>query len=206
MAFKLCTLQDVQDRYRGTGIHADHESLIDNQIIPAITLALAHEASRPDWDKKVRSEYLNYDPSGTRRIFVQSPPIAASPTVQVWESGSLPRVYGADELLTIDEDYFVMSEEGIIIKDGLAAWASGINAVKITYTGGHLAANGQGAPADLVEACIRQVKLVFDRMSAGGISSESVGGGSFAFSSGLKLDPSVTEILREYKLHPNTHI
>lgn len=201
MALKLCSIQDVKDRSKGgTDLGTTFDTLL-GQIIDSVTLQLAQYCHRPDWDSKSRSEFFNPG-ANTRRIFVASPPIAASPTIQVWENTAIPRVYAAADLLVLDTDYFLFSEEGIIIKAGRAAWAEGLKTVKVTYTGGYLTADDTGAPADLADAAIRQAKLAFDRREAGGLGGQSLEGGSFSFSSGLKIDPSVKELLQNYIVYP----
>lgn len=201
MGFKLCSLQDLKDRSKtGDQFGATFDTLL-GQIIDSITLQLAQYCHRPDWDSKARTEYFNPG-SNSRRIFVASPPIAASPVIQIWEGTANPRVYGAAELLTLGEDYFVYSEEGIIIKESRGRWAEGLKTVKVTYTGGYLTADDAGAAADLADAAIRQAKLVFDRREAGGLGGQSLEGGSFSFSSGLKIDPSVKELLQHYIVYP----
>ena len=279
MALKLCSIQDVKDRTKGGDKFESTFDALLGKIIDAVTLQLARHFGRPDWDKLARTEYFNPGVYA-KRIFLASPPVASTPAIQVWESTAAPRVYGADELLVLDTDYFSFSETGIVAKDGYALWAEGLKSVKIVYTGGYLesawaAAPGtptyvsagtftvtgdyttvyypgralrykdtaggsvfqettvlasslsagvttvtvadsgldsglntveistiSGAPADLAEAAIRQAKLVFDRREAGGLGSQSLEGGSFSFSSGLKLDPSVLELLGDYRVRP----
>lgn len=200
MAFKLCSLAQIKGRIKGD-LGTNFDSLIDDQIIPSVTLQTARPCGRPDWDKAARTEFYNPD-HATQRLFIASPPIASTPAVQVWESTATPRVYGASELLVLDTDYFVYDQDGIIVKAGMSRWAQGPKTVKCGYTGGYLTANATGAPEDLVEAAIRQCVLVFARRDSGGLGGQSLEGGSFTFSSGLKIDPSVWELLRAYKVRP----
>ena len=201
MARKLCSVQDIKDRSKGgTDLGATFDTLL-GQIIDSVTLQLARHCGRPDWDQLARSEFFNPG-SNTRRIFVASPPIAGAPVIQIWESTANPRVYGASELLTLDEDYFVYSGEGIIMKEGRGLWAEGLKTVKITYTGGYLTADDAAAPADLADAAIVQAKLEFDRRESAGLAGQSLEGGSFSFSSGLKIDPAVRQKLQHYVVYP----
>jgi len=174
------------------------------QIIDEVTLELAHFCRRPDWDKTARTEFFNPWQRGLKRLFLSSPPVASSPTIQVWQSTDRPRVYGAAELLTLDEDFFLHEELGTVEKViSFAGWSVGPKTVKVTYTGGFLTGNQAGAPADLLGICMDQVKLEFERREAMGLQSQSLEGGSFSYAMGKRLDPSVKDRLQHFSVYPS---
>lgn len=196
--FNLCSLQDIKDRTK-IDLGSGFDTVLSNQIIPAVTLQMAQEIGRPDWDKKARTVFAN-PRSNKQRIFLASPPVAGSPVIQVWEDTALPRLYGADTLLTLDDDYFLFAEEGMVIKNDYASWAQGLKTVKIIYTGGYLTDHGMGAPADLLGAAVIESIKALTRTNSAGIASQSVEGASISFSLGLRLDLSTIDILNKYRV------
>lgn len=199
--FNLCLVQDIKDRTK-TDLGTTFDTVLTNQVIPSVTLQMAQYCRRPDWDKIARTVFINPG-LDKKRIFLASPPVAASPVIQVFEDTALPRVYGAATLQTLDKDYFLFAEEGIIIKNGYAAWAEGLKTVKSIYTGGYLTANGVGAPVDLVGAAVTESLKALKRVDAAGIASQSVEGASISFSLGLRLDLSTIDILNNYRVWPD---
>ena len=195
--FKLITAEDIRASSKAT-IGDEFNLLIDDIIIPRVCELLADECNRPDFDSKSRTELFSTR-SRQRVLFLKSPPIAASPTIQVWQSTSTPRVFDAGTLLTKDVDYFVDEQIGIIERPSSSYFSEGPNVVKVVYTGGYVTSDGQGVPPLLKGAALYQAKLIFDRREELGVSSRSVEGGSLSLLP-LILPPDIKKELRKFRL------
>lgn len=201
MAFKLCSAAQVKDRItRGESLDSSFDTLLD-QIIDGVTADFARRAHRPDWDKAARSEFFNPG-ENTRRISLSSPPIASTPVIQVWESNDSPRAYGADELLVLDTDYFIYSDEGIVIKEDRARWSEGLKTVKITYTGGHLTADATDFPTDLWEIAVEESAWRFINRGRGGLQSQSLEGGTLSYQPGREHYARMMRVIQNYRVYP----
>lgn len=198
--FQLITLDDLKQLSKGDFSNSQFDYLLGNIIIPAVTTLFAQYCNRPDWDSAVRTEYFS-PVALQRRLIVASPPIAASPAVQLWQSLGSPRVYGSDELMINGEDYFVYEDSGLI--EHSYYFFSGPKSVKVIYTGGYLTADGVGIPGDLRLAAIAQTKILFDRREELGVSSRSQEGGSITMLSVLTLPRQVTMMLDPYRVFRN---
>ena len=209
---RLCSSSDVQlltKLNEGDNLTEPQLQLLDDLIIPAVGALCAGRCGRPDFDKKLRTEYLS-PPKPRQVLFVASPPISpavisvpAEPTdiaaIQVWQSGALPRVYGTDELLVEGTDFAIDEEMGMIAKLGTSYFADGYKAIKVTYTGGYLTGDSTGVPDDLKMAAAMQSKVLFDRREEFGITGRSLEGGSMNYNT-LTLPTQITMILDRYRI------
>jgi hypothetical protein len=205
MAFRLINSEDVKMLTKGGGFEPDHDVLLDNLIIPAIGEIFASYCNRPDFDKKLRTEYLT--PKYYSQVLqVSSPPIAVAaigppeiPAVELWEDVATPRAYGADTLLTEGDDYFIYRESGQIHR--INYWPAYHNAVKIVYTGGYATDHGQNVPFNLKLAAVEQAKIIFDRREELSVISRSLEGGSVSMLSALTLPQQVKIKIDPYKVY-----
>lgn len=198
--FKLCTIQNIRDRSRSQSIGVDFDTLL-GQLIDEVTVEFAQAARRPDWDKAARTVFLSPEPE-IKRLFLASPPIAASPVITVHESTAVPRVYGANELLTVNDDYFVSPEEGMIVKGGMGLWASGPKVARVVYTGGLLTADGAGTPKDLFGVAVDEVLWRFENRGRSGLQSESFQGQSLSFVPNKDHFSRMMRVIEHYRVYP----
>lgn len=196
MAHALITPDDIKQGSKGA-FGPDFDYLLDKIIIPAVGKLFAHYCHRDDFDKSERSEYLS-PRAGQTFLTLKSPPIAASPAVQLWQNCDLPRAYTSADLLVNGTDYFVHEDEGVI--EMVGSFGGGPKTVKCTYTGGYLTAAGVGTPDDIRLAAVAQAKIIFDRREELGVTSRSQEGGSVTMLSLLTLPRAVTMILDPYRL------
>lgn len=196
--FKLISPEDYKLLTKG-GHDAEFDPVLDLIIIPAVGKLFAQYCNRPDFDKLARTEFLSPRP-GANKLFVSSPPVAATPAIQVWESSASPRVYDSAALLTEGTDYFLFENEGKIEKEG-DCFVPGTKTVKVTYTGGYLTKDGVGVPDDLKLAAITQTKIFFDRREEWGVTGRSLEGGSVSMLNILTLPKQVTLLLDAYRVY-----
>lgn len=183
MAFRLINSEDIKLLTPGE-FGSDHDVLIESLLIPAAGKRFAEYCNRPEsapgakdyWDKIARTEF--YSPVVNQQIIkVAHPPLAASPAPTVHVSTDIPRVYGAAELLTVDEDYHVFQNEGRIVREG-AYFPCGTKTTRIGYTGGFLTEHAQGTPDDLRFACALYVKTLYKNRDLFGVTNRSLEGAS----------------------------
>lgn len=201
--FNLITLDDLRSRYIGSTLSEDFDVLL-SPIIGAVTAIFADHCNLPDFDKKEFTQYFSPGEQRTQ-LFLNRWPIAPNDsesdpvvTTSVWQSTTMPRVYGNAELLVEDTDYFV-DREAALLQKAAGWWASGLRTVKATLTGGYLTANGQGAPPQLKHAAIDQVCMIFDRRRELGLTSKSLEGGSVGMLAPLILGKQVTLVLDPFR-------
>lgn len=197
MAFKLITDDDVKALLKGTAqTSTEWDSLFNDTLIPAIGELFANYCHRPDFDKLARTEYFS-PVSRQYNLLLSSPPVAATPAVQVWEDSNLPRFGGSETLLVNGTDYFVHESRGQIEK--LSPFLSGSKTVKVTYTGGYLTADATGVPPLLKFAAMSQVSIYFKNRDLYGIATQSVAGGSITLPPIMTLPKQVTLLLDHFK-------
>lgn len=97
-------------------------------------------------ESAARTEY--YD-GGRDAIVLKHRPVASTPTPQVYEDSDW--VWSAGDLLTINEDYRIDYESGIIYFE--SAVESGRQAIKVIYTAGYTSGT---IPTGLKEVLVRQ--------------------------------------------------
>jgi hypothetical protein len=197
--FKLCLPQDIQILSKGE-FGDELFPLLDDLIIPSVGPLFANHCHRPDFDRAVRTEFHSpLTHIDSRFLFLHSPPVADSPAIQLWESGSLPRVYGAEELKVENTDYFLFANEGMIEKTS-GFFPRGPKTVKVTYTGGYLTGHAQDVPEDLRLAAVMQAKILFDRREELGLTGRSLEGGSISLLNILTLPTQVTMLLDRHRI------
>ncbi len=107
-------------------------------------------------------------------------PVTSVTTVHV--STDLPRSYGADELLTADEDYILLESSGALHRVDGGTWPTGPKTVKVVYVSGYAT-----IPADLEWAAIETIAFSLEKAKAKQyhLTSDSMGEGS---TSGYRFD------------------
>lgn len=199
MSFKLITLDELKQAGKAgqQGWDSNLEFLADEIIIPAVGQIFARYCNRDDFDAKARTEYVS-PREPTRFLSLKSPPVATSPIVELWQSLSIPRQYTDSEKLVNGEDYFVHEAEGMI--EAESCFSGGPKSIKVTYTGGYLTADAQGAPTDLRMAALAQAKILFDRREEYGVTGRSIDGSSITLLNVLTLPRQITMMLDPYRV------
>lgn len=143
------------------------------------------------------------------RVQVKAPPIAVDsssppvPVIQVWNSSE--RIYDSSTLQTLYSAYTVDVKRGWV-KSVSGYWATGPNAIKITYTGGLVKApaNAQQRPTgppDLRTAAAMQVASWYQRRKDLGVDAMSFPqGGAIQLSDPTKLLRHVALVIQRYRV------
>jgi len=202
--FNLLTSAEIKQLSRASdwGTHFDY--LLDQIIIPGVTLACARYCRRPDWDLTARVEYFDPKPNQST-LFLSSPPVAAAQVgpplyeaLRLYEDTTDPPVYGVGTELT--SGFVVYPEQGKIVRR-LNGFIGGPQSVKVTYVGGYLVTHASPTvPADLHLAAIIQTQIYFDGRERFGLSSVSLEGGSQSFTDPQTLPSKVKMLLDPYKI------
>jgi hypothetical protein len=121
----------------------------------------------------------------------------------IHESQSDPRVYGADELLTVETDYqFVRDTAEVhrICGSELSVWKPGRKTVKVVYAAGWAQAD---VPDDLVQlACFVAVGIVKESsLGRWGVSAATDDAGNYQRFLGY-LPPDMERVVNEYRSNP----
>ena len=165
----------------------DLDELID-LLLPAVT-ALFQGYTQQGIVQEVTTTITN----GRGRPCLVLPKQPVQAVLNVWESVSIPRVYGADELLTEGSDY-LLDENGILHR--LAGrWPAVVSTVKVQYISGY-----ETIPADIERAAmeVMQVKLDKGKDHLYHRKSESAGEGQAVFLDTSDLTPSAMKALAPY--------
>jgi hypothetical protein len=157
-----------------------------------------------------KQERTKYFQTGKRKFFVDAYPIDSTATITVVVDG---------ETQTINDDYFVWHNEGVIEFDYKTSYIEPKN-LYITWSGGYASTgtiiNGTFTDADLLLvdipdalkfACVLQVSYLFRRRKDYGLSSVSMPDGtvsSFGITTGDLL-PDVKKILNSFRKMPNEY-
>ena len=213
MAFQLITFEEIRKISKGgDSWSTEFEYLLDKVIIPAVTSVFAKYCHRPDWDKVARTEYFSVSlDRPARNLFLSSPPIwpAAAAIVgppavdaiealRLYQDSADPPTWGAGTELT--SGFVVYEDEGVIEHRGMG-FVGGPKAIKVTYTGGYLTADGVGTPDDVRLAATIHGKNVFDRREEFGLTGRSLEGGSVSLLTPMILPKSVTMLLDDYRVY-----
>jgi hypothetical protein len=145
-------------------------------IIPHVSNQIAQYLRR-ELDKAAYTVFPDSD--GSKHIWLDAYPIATSPAVQLYYDTAIPRVYGADTLLTEGEDYFVYTTRGKI--ELLYAKPAGPKPFKVIYTGGLLTANATGVPDTIKLPAIIWAKRLLQQWDNLGIINNSFAGASVSY-------------------------
>lgn len=128
-------------------------------------------------------------------------PLLAAPTIH--ESQSDPRVYGADELLTVETDFQYVAATGEVHRicgSELSVWKPGRKTVKVAYTAGWAQAD---VPDDLVQLCLFVAVGIMKEASLGrhGISAATDDAGNYQRFLGY-LPADMERVVNEYRAIP----
>lgn len=139
-----------------------------------------------------QASHTEYFSGPARVLFLNNPPIASDPAVQIWADSS--RDFASADLVDTD-DYFVDTENGIIHFD--SERSSGNKNIKVTYTGGYADAD---VPDDLKQAAIEAVAKKYQESRDGniGMVSRTLPDGSVSFRP-MELVPQIRMILDLYR-------
>lgn len=130
------------------------------ELVPQITalMELAMDRRGVFFKKGSADVYYPCLQEESDRLFLPRYPDVAITSIHV--SLDLPRVYGADELLTANEDYLIEVDSGIVHRTGSRKWPVDPLAIQVVYDGGYTADAGGGPggakpfPAELERAAI----------------------------------------------------
>lgn len=141
-----------------------------------------------------------YRDAGRKRYFLPAYPIDTSETLTVTYDGTVQ---------TVDDDYYVWSDEGIIEFDTETSYVDPKEVV-IVWTGGYIEyGTGLALYLDVHEdirfATILQSAFVFRRRKDIGISSMTMPDGSLSMAQTLKLLPEVKELLKPHRRTPGEY-
>jgi len=197
----LCTLAQVH-ALLGIGVaDTEHDALLAT-LISSVSSRLALLAGRSidavaAFESAAQVEY--FSPAlGTQVLYLTARPVSV--VTEIKEA-----TYGAfDEAtaLTVNEDYQIHQPTGKLMRIG--HWQPGMMAVRVTYTGGYVAAGGTpgdgetAMPADITDAAARQVAFSFRRRGQLGVRSAGGGGASYQTYAADDLLPEVREVALSY--------
>lgn len=120
------------------------------KLIPEVTETILTMLGRPYFlNGSDVTEYPRLRASESAKLFLLRWPIETGKPTAVHVSLDLPRVYDASTILTVDENYMVDEEEGVLHRIG-AFWPESPKAIRVIYDGGKT--NQLAASKDLVRA------------------------------------------------------
>jgi len=117
----------------------------DDDRIDALLAAVTAQAEtycRRQFAQAERTEYPRVRGFGVTELALRNYPIAAIDSIYV--SLDRPRVWGADQLLTADEEYVFDEDSGIVHRIDGCSWPCAPQAIRVVYTAGY-----ETIPADL---------------------------------------------------------
>jgi hypothetical protein len=173
--FDLITPPDIDSAYKQEAPGAALAG-VTALIIPHISNQIA-QSLRRDLDKAAYTVFPDSD--GSRNIWLDAYPIAATPAIQVYYDTARPRVYGANTLLTNGEDYFVYENRGKI--ELVSPRAAGPKVFKVVYTGGLLTADATGVPDTIKIPAIIWGKRLLQQWDDLGVLNQSFSGASVSY-------------------------
>lgn len=194
---ELKSLLDIDDTDSDTllaviqrGVQAQFEQFCECQFIyPDADIVEDHDGGC--WDL-----YLKYFP------------ISGVGIVSVKEASD--RDFAAATALTVDEDYVVIAERGILTRlpDQLRDWQAGRRTNRVTYRGGYYEPDNGSPPSDvdvvpddLQHAALLQAVENYNRRQDPGQKAETLAGpgGNMTFQQGLQLLDEVKRIIAPYR-------
>lgn len=147
--------------------------------------------------KQQRTQYFD---AGQKKYYLTAYPIDITSTITV-------TLDDVDQ--TIDSDYYIWEDEGLLEFDATTSYCEP-KQIAITYTGGYTASETVvndkttyilSVPDAIEYACMLQVAYMFRRRADIGLTSLSMPDGSFSKLTGGLL-PEVKEILMMYRKNP----
>lgn len=165
--------------------HTTHDTLL-TLLLTQISKRVETFLNR-NMEKAERTQYFN---AGRKYYFLPAYPIDSEATLTVTDDGTVQ---------TVDDDYFVWHEDGMIEFDTTPT-RTDPKQIAITWTGGY--ADADAVPADIQMATIMQVAFIFRRRKDIGLNSISLPDGSISVNAPTELLPEVKAVLKSYRKTP----
>lgn len=189
----LCTLADVKTALGQTA--STHDTTLEGLIEEVSDAIEAYCGQKLRYQGTPITEYIDVNES-RQDIWVANKPIVA--VTSVHENASLPRTYGAADLLTVDSDFFLYIEEARLRRIN-ANWLIGEKSVKVIYTHGYAAVTD--VPYRLTRAATKLVAYDWNKVHPGnnlqGISSKSKSDGNVNFETNWPQD--IVDVLQNFR-------
>ncbi len=189
----LCALSDVKTALGLTA--ATYDTALEGLIEEVSDAVESYCGQKLRYQGTPITEYIDVSES-RQDIWVANKPIVA--VTSVHENASLPRAYGATELLTVDEDYFLYIAEARIRRIN-QSWLAGEKSVKVIYTHGYAAVTD--VPTRLTRAAVKLVAYDWNKTNPGdnlqGISSKSKGDGNVNLETNWPQD--IVDVLQSFR-------
>lgn len=179
----LATLTDLKDFLNITNTDSD---AILTDLLTKVSKRVETWLNRLI-EKSARSKY--YD-AGRRLYYLPAYPIDTSASLTV---------YWQDQLQTVNSDYWIWDEEGMIEMYTLYEKTEP-REILIGWTGGY--STVASLPEDMQLGVVMQTAFIFKSKKNIGISSISLPDGSMSMNTPLQLLPEVKDILRPYRRLP----
>lgn len=164
----LCTLAELKEILNISG------TTYDTRLTLAINIATRRILSYLDRTIASTAYTDDYDGNGTPILMLKHYPLIGNPT-SVKVDGK--RTFGTDSLLTIETDYVVNGDTGMIRAIGtqndsttVAIWSRGQLNIRVAYTAGYAT-----IPEDLNLACRLYAGYHYKKMGSQGNKSYSIG-------------------------------
>lgn len=186
----LTTRDNVKAALNITG--SDDDARIDS-LLAVVTDFIQSYCNRT-FASDTLTEYPKVNGYNASTVNLKRYPVTSVTSVHV--STDLPRVYGADELLTADEDYILDEDPGILHRTDGSAWPTGIKAVKVVYVGGY-----STIPADLERAAIEiiAVKLNKGKFQLYHVTQEDAAEGGIRMLRWEDIPTTTQQVLDDYR-------
>ena len=139
-----------------------------------------------------------YDGNGIRELYLNNYPLMDPDdiVVKIWDTFSDV----VSETLTVNTDYLIYSEEGMLYKRG--SWFMAPQRYRITYKAGYLVAD---VPYDLKQACAQICQYLDNNKNNPGAVSETIGKYSISYNSpssgsvSVAVPASIIDLLQPYR-------
>ena len=166
-SYALTTLNDIKKFMGMTGSTSDGDDLIEDLINRVSTLFESY------MDENILSRsYTEYhDGKGVYVLFPKHSPITAITSIHDdydWDY--------LDADLIDSDDYTIVNENYIALKNGVSSFANYTQNIKIIYTAGY-----STVPDDLIQACITEVSRAYSNRLEVDVTSQSLTDGSVAY-------------------------
>jgi len=164
----LCTLAELKEVLNISG------SSYDTRLTLAINMATRNILGYLDRTIASTAYTEEYDGTGTPMLMLKNYPIIGDPTTVNIDAA---RSFAASGDLTVDEDYLVNANEGMLRKigtdedsDSYDAWPKGRLNIKVAYTAGYAT-----IPVELNLACRLYAAYMYKKMGTQGNKSYTIG-------------------------------